>query len=87
MFDIAMIDWKMPGIDGIETARRIRRLVGPDTMIIMMTAYEWSGIENEARAAGIDYFIAKPLFRSAIYDTFAHLHERSLLRYIRVQGH
>ena len=49
MFDIAMIDWKMPGMDGIETARRIRRLVGPDTMIIMITAYDWRGIEEEAR--------------------------------------
>ncbi len=77
MFDIAMIDWKMPGIDGIETARRIRRLVGADTMIIMITAYDWSGIEAEARAAGIDFFIAKPLFRSAIYDTFSKLDQRS----------
>jgi len=73
MFDIAMIDWKMPGMDGIETARRIRRLVGPDTMIIMITAYDWRGIEEEAREAGIDYFIAKPLFRSTIYDTLLKL--------------
>lgn len=76
MFDIAMIDWKMPGIDGIETARRIRKLVGPDTLIIMITAYNWSTIETEAREAGIDYFIAKPLFRSVIYDTFAKLGEK-----------
>lgn len=73
MYDIAMIDWKMPGIDGIETARRIRRLVGPDTMIIMITAYDWSGIEKEAREAGIDYFVAKPLFRSVLYDAFSRL--------------
>lgn len=70
LFDIAMIDWKMPGMDGIETARRIRRLTGPDTMIIMITAYDWNQIEREAREAGIDYFIAKPLFRSSLYDTF-----------------
>ncbi len=61
VFDIAMIDWKMPGMDGIETARRIRRMVGPDTMIIMITAYSWIEIEQEAREAGIDYFLAKPL--------------------------
>ncbi len=83
MFDIAMIDWKMPGIDGIETARRIRRLVGADTMIIMITAYDWSGIEAEARAAGIDFFIAKPLFRSAIYDTFSKLDQRSAEQPVR----
>lgn len=76
MFDIAMIDWKMPGIDGIETARRIRRLVGPDTMIIMITSYSWNDIEEEAREAGIDYFIAKPLFRSVIYDTFVKLDKK-----------
>lgn len=76
MFDIAMIDWKMPGMDGIETARRIRRLVGPDTMIIMITAYDWCGIEEEAREAGIDYFIAKPLLRSVIYDTFLKLDKK-----------
>lgn len=76
MFDIAMIDWKMPGIDGIETARQIRRLVGPDTMIIIISAYDWSEIEKEAREAGIDCFIAKPLFRSVIYDTFSRLGEK-----------
>ena len=74
---VIVVDLRMPGIDGIETARRIRSLVGEDTMIIMITAYDWSGIEAEARAAGIDYFIAKPLFRSAIYDTFSKLDERN----------
>lgn len=73
MFDLALIDWKMPGIDGIETARRIRHLVGPDTMIIIITAYDWCGIEAEAREAGVDSFITKPLFRSVIYDTVADL--------------
>lgn len=78
MFDIAMIDWKMPGIDGIETVRRIRKLVGPDTMIIMMTAYDWTSIEAEAEEAGIDCFIAKPLFRSTIYDTFSKINEKEM---------
>lgn len=76
LFDIAMIDWKMPGIDGIETARRIRRLTGPDTMIIMISAYDWSGIEEEARDAGIDCFVAKPLFRSVIYDAFTKMADK-----------
>lgn len=73
IYDIAMIDWRMPGMDGIETTRRIRELVGPDTMIIIISAYDWSGIETEARLAGADCFLAKPLFRSTVYDTFAHL--------------
>lgn len=73
VFDIAMIDWRMPDMDGIETTRRIRSLVGPDTMIIIISAYDWSGIEQEAKAAGANTFIAKPLFRSNIYDTFVNL--------------
>lgn len=73
MFDIAMIDWKMPGMDGVETARQIRRMVGPDTMIIIITAYDWSSIEKEALEAGVDSFIGKPLFKSAIYETFLKL--------------
>lgn len=73
MFDIAMIDWQMPKMDGIETARQIRQLVGADPMIIMITAYDWSSIEEEAREAGIDFFITKPLLRSVIYETFLQI--------------
>ena len=76
-FDIAMIDWKMPDMDGVETARRIRALVGPDTTIIMISAYDWSRIEDEARSAGVNCFISKPLFGSTIYDAFARAVNRS----------
>lgn len=69
LFDLAMIDWKMPGMDGIETTRQIRKLAGPDTMIIIISAYDWSSIETEAKEAGANYFISKPLFKSTIYDT------------------
>ncbi|WP_347559916.1 response regulator [Clostridium sp. AM58-1XD] len=72
-FDIAMIDWRMPGMNGIETTRRIRTITGPDTTIIIISAYDWSSIEKEAREAGADYFIAKPLFKSRIYHVFSHL--------------
>ncbi|MDO4271141.1 MAG: response regulator [Eubacteriales bacterium] len=72
-FDIAMIDWCMPDMDGLETTRRIRALTGPDTMIIIISAYDWSTIEAEARAAGVSCFISKPLFRSNVYDTVLHL--------------
>ncbi|MBC8559326.1 response regulator [Fumia xinanensis] len=72
-YDIAMIDWRMPDMDGIETTRRIRQIVGPETTIIIISAYDWSGIENEARTAGADYFISKPLLRSSIYDAFVQL--------------
>ena len=72
-FDIAMIDWRMPGMSGIETTRQIRKITGPDTTIIIISAFDWSSIENEAREAGADYFIAKPLFKSRVYHVFSHL--------------
>ncbi len=72
-FDIAMIDWRMPDMDGLETTRQIRRIVGPDTTIIIISAYDWSMIEEDAREAGADYFIAKPFFMASVYDTFLNL--------------
>lgn len=72
-YDIAMIDWKMPDMDGVETTRQIRKLVGPDTTIIIISAYDWSSIENEARSAGADYFIEKPLFRSSVCRTLREM--------------
>ncbi|WP_295579390.1 response regulator [uncultured Oscillibacter sp.] len=68
-FDVCLIDWRMPDIDGIETTRRIRELVGPDATIIIMTAYDWSAIENRARAAGANAFLSKPIFASTLYNT------------------
>ncbi|MCD2491856.1 response regulator [Lacrimispora sp. NSJ-141] len=65
-FDVAIIDWKMPGMDGVETARQIRRIVGKDILVIVMSAYDWSDVEEEARAAGVDLFLAKPFFTSTL---------------------
>ncbi|MCI9360306.1 MAG: response regulator [Hungatella sp.] len=59
-----IIDWQMPEISGIETARKIRKVVGKDAPIIILTAYDWSDIEEEAKAAGVTAFCAKPLFMS-----------------------
>ena len=64
-----ILDWKMPEMDGIETARRIRECVGQDVTIIILTSFEFSEIEEEARAAGVDAFMAKPLFRSRLTAT------------------
>ena len=64
-----ILDWKMPEMDGIATARRIRECVGEDVTIIILTSFEFSEIEEEARAAGVDAFIAKPLFRSRLTAT------------------
>lgn len=67
-FDVCFIDWKMPNMDGLETARRIREKVGPETPIIIISAYDWTEIEEEARAVGVNAFIAKPMFQSSIYN-------------------
>ena len=67
-YEVCLIDWKMPGMDGAETARNIRGVVGDDVLIIIISAYDWGPIEEEARSAGVDGFIAKPFFSSTLYD-------------------
>ena len=59
-----MIDFKMPDMDGIETAEKIRKSVSKDISIVMLTAYDWNDIEDNARSAGIDAFLPKPFFIS-----------------------
>ena len=68
-YDVCLIDWKMPDIDGIEVTRRVREFVGPDTTIIIITAYDWSSIEEDARKAGANAFLSKPIFASTLYNT------------------
>ncbi len=72
-FYAAILDWKMPGMDGLDTARAIKRLVGDTLPIIILSAYDWSDIEMEARAAGVDAFLSKPVFKSGLIRTFKSL--------------
>lgn len=69
-YDMILIDWKMPGMDGIETAREIRKVVGADVTIIIMTAYDWASIEHEAKLAGVNLLMNKPMFRSSLISAF-----------------
>ena len=64
-----ILDWKMPEMEGIATARKIRERVGEDVTIIILTSFDFSEIEEEARAAGVNAFMAKPLFRSRLTAT------------------
>ncbi|MCI9468279.1 MAG: response regulator [Oscillospiraceae bacterium] len=66
-YHIILMDWKLPGIDGLETARRIRTSLGDDVPILLISAYDWSEIEEDATQAGITGFISKPLFKSTLY--------------------
>lgn len=65
-YAVVILDWKMPGKCGVETAREIRKLLGEEVPIIILSAYDWSSIEQEAREAGVNAFIAKPLFKSRL---------------------
>ncbi|WP_443932130.1 response regulator [Phascolarctobacterium faecium] len=76
-YDIVLVDLKMPDMDGIQTAKAIRRLVGAETLVVVMTAYEWKEIEADARRAGVDFFITKPLFRSELVDLFEKINDFS----------
>lgn len=75
-FYAVILDWKMPGMDGVETARAIKRLTGGNIPVIILSAYDWTEIEQEARAAGVDAFLSKPVFKSGIirlFNTFRNM--------------
>lgn len=67
-FNIVFADWKMPGMNGIELTRHIKENFGAKVVVIMISATQWSDIREEARAAGVDRFLPKPLFSSLIVD-------------------
>ena len=69
-YDLVVVDWKMPEMDGVETTRQIRSIVGDDIPIIILTSYNWDEIEHEARQAGVDTFVAKPLFACSVIEEF-----------------
>lgn len=65
-FDMVLLDWQMPGMDGMQTACAIREKTGGHIPILIASAYDWSDIESEARQAGVDGFLQKPLFKSTL---------------------
>lgn len=66
-YQIILLDWKLPGMNGIQVAKEIRRNLGDEVPILLISAYDWSEFEEEAREAGINGFISKPLFKSTLY--------------------
>ncbi|MBO6219997.1 MAG: response regulator [Treponema sp.] len=69
-YNLIIVDWKMPEMDGVETTRQIRKVTGDESAIIILTAYNWDDILEEATSAGVDSFIAKPIFSEALIDEF-----------------
>ncbi len=69
-YNLILVDWKMPDLDGIETTREIRKIVGHEMAIIILTSFNWDDVAEEAKAAGVDTFVAKPLFAANVMDEF-----------------
>ena len=69
-YNLIIVDWQMPEMDGVETARTIRNETGDESAIIILTAYSWDDILDEATEAGVDSFVAKPLFIGSLLEEF-----------------
>ena len=69
-YNMIFVDWKMPEQSGVEVTREIRKLIGDESAVVVLTAYNWDDVEEEARSAGVDGFMPKPLFASNVLATF-----------------
>ena len=78
-YNLVLMDWKMPEMDGLETTRKIREHYSSETTVIMITAYNWDEIMEEALSAGVDSFLAKPLFLSNVISEFERIARRNNL--------
>ena len=72
-YGVAILDWKMPGMDGVTTVRHIRTEIDANIPILLISSYDWSDIEDTAKEAGVNGFISKPLFRSKLYEKLNEL--------------
>ena len=75
-YDLILVDWKMPDMDGVETTRRIRSAIGHESAIIILTSYDWEDVADEARSAGVDTFVPKPLLADSVIDEFREAFRR-----------
>jgi len=82
-YNLILVDWRMPEMDGVETTRQIRAAVGSETPIVILTSYSWEDIADEAREAGVDTFVAKPLFAGNVLDEFREAFRRKNVRLVR----
>ncbi|MEG0265349.1 MAG: response regulator [Erysipelotrichaceae bacterium] len=83
-YDIIFVDWKMPNMDGIETTKAIRKIVGPDVTIIIMTAYDWASIEVEAKQAGVNMLLSKPIFKASLSSAFERIYDSKMTKVEKV---
>ena len=76
-YNLVLVDWKMPEMDGIELAKEIRARYDKETTVIILTAFDWDEIMDEALHCGVDSFLAKPLFASNVFDEFERIARRN----------
>ncbi|MBR1391794.1 MAG: response regulator [Lachnospiraceae bacterium] len=69
-YNLILVDWKMPEQDGVAVTREIRKIVGAESAVVVLTAYNWEDIESEAKEAGVDHFMAKPLFSANVLSAY-----------------
>ena len=82
-YNLVLMDWRMPDKDGIETAKEIRKLYNNETTVIILTAYSWDEVMEEALNSGIDSFLAKPLFASNVIAEFERVAHRNNMNMFR----
>ena len=75
-YNLILVDWKMPEMDGLETTRQLRDALGHESAIIILTSYNWDDIAEEALRAGVDTFVPKPLFANSVMDEFQEAFRR-----------
>ena len=82
-YNFILLDWKMPEMDGLEVTREIRKRYDKETTVIILTAYNWDDILDEAMHIGVDSFLAKPLFASNVLDEFERVVRKNNLSLFR----
>ena len=85
-YNLIIVDWQMPEMDGVETTRQIRSIIGKDTAVIILTAYNWDDIYEEATMAGVDSFIAKPLFTDNLLNELKEVMKRKRQERTKVEA-
>ena len=76
-YNLVLMDWKMPGMDGLETSRQVREHFDNETTVVILTTYNWDDILDEAQSVGVDGFLAKPLFARNVVDEFERIAKRN----------
>ena len=85
-YNLILVDWKMPDMDGVETTKHIRDIVGNESAIVILTAYRWDDVLEEALQAGVDSFIPKPLFATVVIEEFKSAMKKKKLQYEKVEN-